>query len=175
MTYFSKFPKIDYQIGNTRYIATDLMLRYKFIEAVLKNPLSYYLYRWKDGDRPDIVALNYYGSTDFDWVVMLSAEAFHWLGDFPVPEKEFDSWVMQKYNTTDLNSLKSTIKEYRDIDGDVIDQATYNSYPPEERTAVYIYDYEEELNENKRMVRLVSVDYLQQIITEFDKLIGDIK
>lgn len=175
MTYFSKFPKIDYSLGNVNYIATDIMLRYKFIEAVLKNPLSYYLYRWKDGDRPDIVALNYYGSTDFDWVVMLSAEAFHWLGDFPIPEKEFDKWVLQKYNTTDLNSLKSMIKEYRDVDGDVIDQETFNITPPEERTIVYVYDYEEELNEKKRMVRLVSKEYLQQIITEFDKLVEEFK
>ena len=52
---------------------SDIMVRYRIKEDILKSPLSYYSYTWKDNDRPDSVAFDYYGSTEYAWLVIFSS------------------------------------------------------------------------------------------------------
>lgn len=178
--YFKKFPKINYQYTNSNNIVSslevvDLSIRFKIIERILDTPNSYYEYYWRDEDRIDIVADKYYGDPTLSWVVMLSAEAFDWIYDLPLTEEAFDVYLQNKYNVTDSNVLRSMIHHYKDISGSIIDIHTYMILSEEHKEIVSVYDYEYEINQKKRNIKLLSKVHLKDVLNEFDVKLQEIK
>lgn len=69
-------------------------------------------------------------------------------------------------NTSDPRALEFTqAVETFDIDGKTIVQTSKG-------LAITYYDYENQLNENKRLIRIIKPEYYAQIIQEFKKLTG---
>lgn len=179
-TYFEKFPTISYTYTNNsgekiEKESVDLSIRFKIIEDIMKDANSYYEYYWTDTDRIDIVADKYYGSVDFSWIVMLSSEIFDWLYDLPLTEEVFEKYLMSKYKVSNINSLRTTIYAYKDISGTVIDKITFDSLSDSNKSIIYIYEHENDLNERKRNIKLLSKIHLKDIINEFDVRLRDIK
>ena len=185
MKYFEKFPIIEYPIKyNTvfdknnkgdliEYAKTvDLNVRYRILDDIKNNQLTTYDYVWKDGDRPDIVAHLYYGDFYYDWLVLLSANAFDWIHDLPLSDKELSLYIEAKYNITIEESF-SQIHHYEDSNGFIIDYNTY-FYAPEPKFIKYVYDHEFEQNELRRNIKLISRNYLSVINKQFETLIKSI-
>lgn len=170
--FFKTLPTIDYTVGNTTANVHDIMIRYSLVSDILKDPRSYYSYQWKDTDRPDIVAKQYYGDSNYAWLVMLSAGAYDHVYDFPLDSNTFDNWLKQKYSVSDTNVLRTQIDHYKDSDGYVIDQQTYSETGG---SIVYVYDLEFQANEAKREIKLLSKEYLKQVAAEYEKNIKQIK
>ena len=65
--YFTLLPTIDYNIYDSRLNETtkltNILIRNKIREDVLKNASLYYPYYVEEDERPDIVSFNYYGDT----------------------------------------------------------------------------------------------------------------
>ncbi len=116
MSYFRFLPTINFYqsatissgdlipntVGNIKDISygitlRDLFVKYKFRSSVLSNPQVFYPYRWKEEDRPDTVALNYYGDEDYWWVVFFSNDAFNLHYDFPLPYDQLLENMVRKY------------------------------------------------------------------------------
>lgn len=179
-TYFEKFPTITYPYTDNsgkkiEKESVDLSVRFKIIEEIMKDSNSYYEYYWTDTDRVDIVADKYYGSVDFAWIVMLSSEIFDWLYDLPLTEEMFEKYLMSKYKVSNINSLRTTIHSYKDISGTIVDKITFDSLSDTNKSIVYIYEYERDINERKRSIKLLSKAHLKDIINEFDVRLRDIK
>ena len=140
-------------------------------------------------DRPDNVALKVYGRSDLDWVVLTSNNVINVQDEWPMPQLEFDAYLLNKYGTYDnLNSshhyetteLKNddviivqkglqvpstySITYYFDSG---IDSGMVTSYPVVEITN---YQYEEKLNNDKRSIFLLKPRYLNVIIDDFEEL-----
>ena len=140
-------------------------------------------------DRPDNVALKVYGRSDLDWVVLTSNNIINIQDEWPMPQLEFDAYLLNKYGTYDnLNSshhyetteLKNddviivqkglqvpstySITYYFDSG---IDSGMVTSYPVVEITN---YQYEEKLNNDKRSIFLLKPRYLNVIIDDFEEL-----
>lgn len=183
MKYFEKFPLMDYPYKGKlvssnddiiSFLTTiDLNVRFSIIDSIYNNKSSFYTYSWEDGDTPDKIAYHYYGDHYFDWIVMISAQAFDWLHDFPMSEIMLEEYIVEKYNIDFMESF-STIHHYEDGDGYVIDLTQY-MIEPEPKKIVYIYDYEYEQNELKREIKLISKELLSSIDSELNKKLTDIR
>ena len=80
MSYFRELPDIAYQsnlqhkISSKEYIAIkNLFRRVKVRDSIQDQATLYSKYVILQGQRPDTVAEKFYGSSDLDWVVVLTA------------------------------------------------------------------------------------------------------
>jgi hypothetical protein len=198
MQYFDTLPKIvkTDSIGNS-IIMTDLMARCSVIPEILKSPMVFYEYSIQDGDTPEIVAYKYYGDSYRYWVVLFANQITDPQWDWPLSSNEFDAYIADKYqefnpySTThhyekiitqyDAGTQTTTTKNI------VIDEDTYDSLitgtftynlPTGNATitiskaAVSYYDYELNLNESKRNIKILNSAYITQLEKQFTDLMA---
>lgn len=198
MQYFDTLPKIIQtdSTGKSR-IFTNLMARASIIPEILKSPLVYYEYTIQDGDTPEIIAYKYYGNSYRYWIVLFANELLDPEWDWPMTSTVFDSYIAAKYpsgNTTSTVHHYEKILTQTDsatntvtINTVEIDETTYNSLITGSKTltvanntvtvdttknAVTVYEYETNLNESKRTIKILNSLYVDQVETEFKKLMA---
>jgi hypothetical protein len=195
MQYFDTLPKIIKTSDGVSILMTDLMARCSIIPEILKNPLLYYDYDVQDGDTPEIVAYKYYGNSYRYWIVLFANRITDPQWDWPMNSTVFGEFITNKYqsfnpySTThhyeknisqyDSNTQVTTVKNI------IIDENTYNSLNPSVVTyalntgnvtvtttkkAVSYYDYEVQLNESKRNIKLINASYVDQLEAQFQEL-----
>ena len=209
--FYSYFPTITF---NNR-ILTDISVRIKIRDTWLNDPRLYYNYTYQDFDRPEHIALKYYGDEELHWIILLTNNIFDVNFDLPMNSTIFNSYIEDKYkdqgalvNKTGYEYALSTPdpvyryqKRVRKIttEGEtneyyVIDRESYiNLFEQSNPSAskqiltsdgyiryqisrrypeVTIYDREFEINEGKRLIRLLKKDYVQQAKREILSLVG---
>jgi hypothetical protein len=82
--------------------------------------------------------------------------------DVPLKYDEFNQFLVEKYGS--VETAMSQIHHYVDADGLIVDQYTTPHTP------VYSYDYEESINESKRMIKLVRPEYISQFVEELKRV-----
>ena len=185
MKYFEQFPTINYPYvghlvpsidGTKSYCnVADLTVRFKGVEGLLRNPLAYYNYYWREGMRLDILARDYYGDANLSWLVMMSASVYDWLYDLPLDEDAFIRYLQEKYNVEDVYTLGNDVHHYETGSGHVIDSLTYSTLADPDKRAVSVYDYEESINESKRNIKLISKAFLAKVLAQFETSMNEIK
>jgi hypothetical protein len=103
--------------------------------------------------------------------------------DWPLEYSELNSYIKSKYGK--VETAQTTIHEYRKIlnqnsvlfDGTivskrtlVVDQTTYDSLTTDEREIVYKYDYEVELNDNKRNIKSINPRDITRILNQIEDI-----
>lgn len=163
--YFNKLPVIYYNFpvaGEDRmFVIKDVSINVRFIKETLENITIYDEYDIIDGDTPEIIAHRIYGSTQYHWALMLANLRFDYVNDWPMSYDRLEEYVRSKYGTDQMY----VTRHYEDANGFVV-----NSDAP---TAVPVSNmlYEERINESKRRIKLVSKVMIDQINTEFGKLL----
>ena len=73
--YFRNLPKVRYDINGAepnKYLnVTNIMKRISFKPSVIEDITDYYPYRVKDGERPDIISHQKYGTVAYAYLIML--------------------------------------------------------------------------------------------------------
>ena len=191
MNYFRYLPKVAYDIKGTSspyYTeATNIMVRQKIIDAVKNKIVTLHPYRVEDGDRPDIIATLYYGSPSFTWLIFMINDIKDPYYDWPLTTIEWESFMKAKYGT--LASAQSTVHEYYQIiraatpndamvDDDsainpevkyIVDSTTYDSLASGSKGVLYKYDWEFDMNEGKRSIKLIDDVFASRIMSEAGK------
>jgi hypothetical protein len=186
--YFSYFPTVEHDLTNVGQTVTLTNVLRRFI---VRNNLQdradiFYEYNVQWGDRPDIIAEKYYGDADMAWLVLHFNNIKDPVFDFPLFGRDFENYIKGKYGS--INTARSTVHEYRQIlqeaevkyDGTkiperyvVVDETTYNTLSATSRRIIYKYDYEEELNEEKRQINLLDKRYLDKVRDEVETILRD--
>jgi len=183
--YFRPFPKVDYQLkkNNNPLLLTNITLRFKLRETLKTKAAIYYDYIVKDSDRPDLVAYKYYEDETLDWVLFLINDIVDPYYDWPMDQRTFDNYMKSLYGSID--SAKSIVFQYRKIinqqghliDGTVIpkrtvviDTNTYNSLAPASREIIYAYNHYEDLNDNKRRIRILDKNFIGVVTSEVENI-----
>lgn len=91
--YFSKFPVIKYN----KIDAVDITRRSTFVERNLSNPYIFLPYTVKEGERPEDIAMLYYGSVDYTWLVLLANKLLDPYYDWPLDDSDFHNYLIKKY------------------------------------------------------------------------------
>ena len=180
MAYFSNFPKINYNGISAR----NIMLKSAIISEIFSYVDSFYRYTIKDGYRADMVSYEEYKNPNYDWVVYFSNNIVDPYYEWPLTSEDLNRTITKKYGAT-LYTLMSTVHHYKytgmtnespeDIGRRswVMSPQTYSLLSPEERsgwTPVYTYDYEVNVNDSKRSIRLLDSSYIDQISSELSKI-----
>lgn len=170
--YFSYFPQ---KIYGEKAI-TDIFKRTKVrsMGTVIKSSI-YYKYTIQDGERPEDIADRYYGDTQYYWIVLYANDIINIYSQWPRSNRDFENYIVSKYGSVEAASIESNIHHYEDGFGNWISTPEYTYYDDasgEERIsqskAVTVYDYEYQINEDKREINIIKKDYLQQIIGEMN-------
>lgn len=95
--FFTNFPLVTYN-GT---LSVNLLAKIKFKEIALKNSAVFYPYTIAEGERPDVIAANYYDDPRYSWVVYLCNDIVDPLYDWPLIEKDFKEYIIKKYGSID--------------------------------------------------------------------------
>lgn len=173
--YFSDFPQIEYQAK----IARSIMARPRIASSLLSNPAAIYSYTVNNDLRPDQVAHLYYGDSELLWLIFLANNIVDPYYGWPLTQNTFQDFLISKYGS--IATAKTTIKHYRYQEKDketdenwqtkeIVTKETYEldstfgslrDIPVGELNkikryqAVTAFIYEEELNESKRVIKVI--------------------
>ena len=179
--YFRNLPKVRYDINGAepnKYLnVTNIMKRISFKPSVIEDITDYYPYRVKDGERPDILSFQQYGSVAYAYLIMLINDIYDPLFDWPLTSQQFEKYLTSKYGS--VSSAMGTTKYYYQIiraevarTGTseripevkfIVDQTTYDALDTGDRTTQTQYEWEDELNDNKRDIKLIDASLIQDI------------
>ena len=133
--------------------------------------------------RPDTVAEDLYGSSQFDWVVLTVAGILNVRNEWPLSNRDLYDYSLDKYGES-LNSVKFfETTEVKDTNGRMIlpkgkaVDSNFTIPKPGEPTAtlspvvgISNYEYESRLNDEKRNIFVLREEYLQQFLNDMREL-----
>jgi hypothetical protein len=187
MSYFRELPDIEYQSqlptknSSLNYVRVKNLFRRVKLRDDLQNVFTLFnKYQIKDGERPDTIAENLYGSADLDWVVLLSANIINVRDSWPLSERDLYKFVEEKYGIDVMNEIKyyqtTQVKNSKGNlilpAGKVVDK-DFSIPNPDNPYAILnpvvgvsYFDYEVEKNNKKRSIYILKPQYLQQYLND---------
>lgn len=191
MSYFRELPDLEYQSflkdkkASDNYLLVKNLFRRIKLPDDLQNVFTIFnKYQIADGSRPDTIAEEIYGSSEYDWVVLISAGITRIRDEWPLSDSQLYEYAENIYGG-ELNSIHhyETI-EVRDSQnrlilpaGQVVD-SNFSIPDPNKREnkivpviGVTNYQHEVRLNDKKRTIYVLKPIYLQQILNETRNLL----
>jgi hypothetical protein len=191
MTYFRELPDIEYlstlpnKKSSLDYVRIKNLFRRVKLRDDLQNVFTIFnKYQIPDGARPDTVAEAFYGSSEYDWVVLLSAGIVRVIDQWPLSDRDIYRFSENKYGIAGLSEIKfyETI-EVKDSEGrlilpagKVVDSSFRIPNPSDARATlnpvvgITNYEYEVRKNNEKRSIYLLKPEYLQQYLNDFRRI-----
>jgi hypothetical protein len=137
-------------------ILTDITRNIRFRRDILANITVYDYYDVVEGETPEIVAEKIYGNAQYHWIVMLVNERYDYLADWPLTQTALDQYIIDKYG-----SSANSINHYENAKGMTV-PADYPSAVP-----ITNANYEAQVNESKRRIKIISAELLSTILKNF--------
>lgn len=189
MSYFRELPNLEYQSflsdskSSDQYLTVKNLFRRVKLRDDLQNVFTIFdKYQIVDGARPETVAEELYGSSQYDWVVIVSAGITRIRDEWPLSDKQVYDNAEQLYGTelNDIHHYETT--EVKDSQnrlilpaGKIVD-SNFTIPNPSLPTAtlnpvagISNYEYEVLKNNKKRTIYVLKPIYLQQIINDTRK------
>ena len=188
--YFTNFPRIQYDINGTNLIDPDytvvvnLMVKQKVRDAVDRDIIVYYPYHIPPETRPEIVSYQVYGDVSYTWTIFYANKMLDPYWEWPLSYKDFRGYVVTKYGS--IEKAQTTVHQYLKqararvektgtsdpipVYNLEVDYETYSSTNIEERSIVYKSEYEQDLNEARREIQLIDVNYIASVQDEIRRL-----
>ena len=166
------FPSIYYSAkGDGKYtVMKDLMSRVKLISKVKENILGFDYYDVKDGETPEMIAHKYYGDVNLHWIILVTNDIIDYYEDWPMSVQRFEEFVKEKYD----NPQGIHHYEITQTSGDTtvtidvgMNTTDYSGTP------ISNYQYEDKLQEKKRQIRLITPEYVDQFVKEFERKMNE--
>lgn len=173
----------DYQV--TKNIFKRVKIKSEFF-----NDLTYFTkYKIVGDDRPDNVAYQVYGSTDYDWLILLANNIVNVGSEWPMTQESFSKYMTRKYGA-ELNFYKphhyETV-EVKDSIGRIIVRpglqvpkdytiSYYDSGLDSQITTTNIvkeysnYDYENEIQDNIRNIFVIKKEYIGIVLDDIERI-----
>jgi len=162
--YFDNFPNMLYSYkinGKTEYkLVKDISQNVRVRKEILESITLYDEYDIRDGETPEIIAEKVYGLPEYHWVVMLCNERYNYVDDFPLSQYELEKHITNKYGANVYG-----IHHYVNSAGYIVDSSVSGA------VSVSNYQYETDLNESKRRIKLISPALLNTILKNFKDII----
>ena len=198
MGYFRELPDLQYQnflsssLSSHSYITVKNLFRRNKLRDDLQNVFTVFdKYEIMEGARPDTIAEDFYGDSELDWVVLMTAGILNVRNEWPLSNRDLYEYTYELYGN-ELNSVHhyETI-EIKDSEGKLIlpkgkrvDKDFTVSYYDNgnywTKTGIYNlstnlngsigsvtnWEYETIKNDKKRSIFLLRRMYLQQFLND---------
>lgn len=198
--FFSKIPNIEYDqkpikfpITETQYVLAKNFFRNVRMKDTSFSYSSYFnKYAITDDDRLDLLAKKFFGSEQYDWIIVVTNNIINPLFDLPIKESELYSLVESKYASPDAVHHYETL-EVKNSKGEILLKSgikvdsifrgkshkffersnnTYFTKAGTEITAtVSNYQYEKKLNDDKREIYVLRNRFVDKFVSQFENLI----
>jgi hypothetical protein len=189
MSYFRELPNLEYQSflssrkGSDDYLLVKNIFRRVKLRDDLQNVFTIFnKYQIQEGARPDTVAEELYGSSQYDWVVLIGAGIINVRNEWPLSDRDIYRYSEQLYGN-DLNDIHHyETTEVKDSRGRLIFPAgkivdsTFTIPDPNISiqtlnpvVGISNYEYEVRKNNKKRDIYVLKPAYLQQVINDTRK------
>lgn len=186
MAYFRELPDFEYQspfadrVGSDSYVRVkNLFRRCKIRDDVKKFATLFNKYQIPEGYRPDNVAEEEYGSAQYDWVVLISAEIINVRDEWPLSNRDLYNYAEELYGN-ELNTTRFyETTEVKDSQGRLILPAgkvvdsDFTIRNPDDKTqtlnpvvGISNFEYETRKNNEKRGIYIIKKSYLKQFIID---------
>jgi hypothetical protein len=190
MSYFNQVSDLYYQSqlptvkSSLDFIKVkNLFRRAKIRDEFFKDVTVFTKYTITGDERPDQIANSYYGSSRYDWIVLISNNIIDIKTEWPMNGYDFDQYLKRKYDPTEIDAIHhyETVTYYdgrgrlivpsgRIVDPD-FETSYYDERVGETKTisplkSVSNYEYEVEVNNNKRTIYLLRRRFLQTAIDD---------
>jgi len=188
---FRPYPTISYRVPGTKknILATDITRRFSVANFIRNAKVTFDEYTVQEGERPDMIAHGYYDDSTLDWLVLLTNEIQDPYYEWPLSYEQLQTMVLQKYrgrgtngsDTATLSYVYQTVHHYEwivqkaSVISDygnrrilnektlTVDYTTYLTLTDTDRRSVSIFQYEQNLNEQRRHIYLLDLHYTQLI------------
>lgn len=193
MTYFREVSDLLYQSQqpnrNSSYDyarVKNLFRRAKIRDDFFKNVTAFTKYKIIGEERPEQIAQKLYGSSTYDWIVLISNNIINIRTEWPLSDSEFSDYLERKYTQTELlepHHYETTAV----IDsrgklilpaGKIVDSnfsITYYdglSVTKNPVKMVSVYEYEIQQNDKKRNIYVLRNRYLQTAIDDMKRIMS---
>ena len=195
-SYFRQVPDFEYvsrlpdaKIGDYAPLK-NLFKKGKLREDIFQDLAFFTKYQIKGNDRPDNVAFEVYDDSSLDWLVLLCNNIVNIQTEWPLPQQQFDEYMLEKYGNYD--TLYSGVHHYetrevKNSQGVIIVAAglqvpstysvSYYDYFIDQQIdsgniAVPItnYEYEEKLENDKRNIYILKSQYLNIVLNDMNEI-----
>ena len=193
--YFRNIPNFEYvnRTSDAQNISDytqvkNLFKRAKLREDIFQDLNFFTKYRVLGDDRPDNVAEKIYGDSNLDWVVMLCNNIVNLENEWPLSQDSFNKYLLGKYGSySEINATKHfETSEIKDSQNRVIvpkglevpetfsitfyDIGLKQTITRSGVTPVSNFDYETELNDDKRNIFVLKGSYLGIVLDDIEEI-----
>ena len=164
--FFKAMPKISYKANGETINTKDIFQRVG-LDRKLTSRASLEAYYVKNGETPDIIANNLYGSSNYHWIILTVNDIVNTKEEWPKRQEEIFAYTESKYGVG--NSGKDN--NYR-LTSDITVKVDYNAVGIANGSieAVSNIDYEVDQNEKKRQIFILRTEFLSSFITQYKSL-----
>ena len=190
MAYFRELPNISFlsrlpnASTNEDYITVKNLFKRAKIRTDINNAITAFdYYQILDNQRPEVVASRLYGDPELDWVILITNNITNVRDQWPLNNNDLYNYMIDKYDTeealSNIHHYETTeVKDEYDrlvvpsgLQVDSNFTVTYTKFDNTLSTVspvkqVTNYEYETNINEEKRKIRVLKPAYLSVVITD---------
>ena len=171
--YFNNFPLIPYDATGTGElkVVTNLLRRVGVRAKVKANTMLYDTYDVRNGETPESIAFKLYDDAELHWVILLVNDITDRFHDWPMTEAQFLQFIKDKYTNVDAIHHYEISQESGDTAVKINIGTSNTDYPS--ATAITNYEYEQEVQDAKRKIRLLDPSYVSDFVEEFKSIMKE--
>ena len=194
--YFNYLPDFEYvsRLPDAKisdYIRVKNLFKKGVIREDIFQDLTFFTkYQIQGDDRPDNVAFDVYGRSTYDWIVLQSNNIINIQTEWPLTQNDFDRYMLEKYGS--YNTLFNGVHHYETVEmrnsrGNIIvpggkqvpsdfsvqyyDDGLEQMVTASEVTEVTNYQYEDNIQTNKRNIFLLKSEYVPVVIEDIEDIL----
>ena len=170
MALFQDYPIIEYDNAAVRDLSIRVILR----ESIKENRDLYFNYDVQDMETPEDIAFNQYGDANRHWIILFLNDIIDPFYDWILSRPELLKFVEKKYGKPTIINGEFQTDGYNAIHHWIYGNVYYYDAPdsgssrptPVDSVPITLYEYEEELNDAKRTIKVLYPEYVGNIERE---------
>ena len=149
----------------------DIFRRVKVKSNAKGNIVEFDYYDVQDGETPEMIAFKYYGDAELHWTFLVINDIIDYYTDWPMSVQRFEQYMNDKYENPaaihhyEISQTSGDTTEKIDVGLNVTD------YPSAD--VISNYQYEQNLQDEKRKIRLIQPRFISDFVDEFEAKIKE--
>tara|TARA_B100000424_G_scaffold268559_1_gene263567 strand:- start:806 stop:1339 length:534 start_codon:yes stop_codon:yes gene_type:complete len=172
--YFTSFPRIPYDSsGNDDFkTVTNLLKRVATRVKISQNTAFFDTYDVKNGETPEMIAHKLYGDPELHWVILLMNDVVDRYHQWPMSTRQFLAHLNDKYTNVDGVHHYEVSQTSGDTTIRINIGTDTTGYSEADLTTITNREYEQELQDELRQVKLLDPAYIEDFVNEFENLMS---
>jgi hypothetical protein len=159
--FFRDYPRVKFE----KEMLKDITIRLDFIRKIKDNISLFQYVQVTEGQRPEDIAFALYDDPNLYWIILFLNDMIDPYFDWPLTDKQLMTFVKEKYGVSEAY----TAHHYETTSSSDLGAGVWVDFGTSFSSAVSNWDYEHELNEEKRKIKVIKPRYIAQIIREYQQ------